>query len=54
MMAEDAFLIEDYFFVNDELILVSPTMEKTLIGPFCITGPSVFKFELAVNPSLKV
>ena len=43
-------LIEDYFFVNDEEILIEEDVDLALIPSFCITGPSVFKFELAVNP----
>ena len=44
-------LIEDYFFVNDEEILIEEDVDLALIPSFCITGPSVFKFELAVNPT---
>ena len=29
-------------------------IDVDLIDPFCIEGPSVFKFELAVNPSVDV
>ena len=42
-------LIEDYFFVNQAEIVVEDMSEVALIPAFCITGPSVFKFELAVN-----
>ena len=42
-------LIEDYFFVNDEEILIEEREDTNLIPAFCITGPSVFKFELALN-----
>ena len=43
-------VIEDYFFVNEEEIEIAAMTEVALIPEFCITGPSVFKFELAVNP----
>ena len=47
-------LIEDYFFVNDDVIEIPTTTEVALIPAFCITGPSVFKFELAANPADEV
>ena len=52
MNAEEAALIEDFFFVNtDELTVPIATGDDlNLIDPFCITGPSVFEFVLAVSP----
>ena len=47
-------LIEDYFFVNQAEIVVEDMSEVALIPAFCITGPSVFKFELAANPADEV
>ena len=44
-----AALIEDYFFVNQEEIPIAEMTEVILVPEFCVTGPSVFKFELAVN-----
>ena len=53
-MAATSALIEDYFFVNDELITIPGFADVPLIPSFCITGPSVFKFELAANPNEEV
>ena len=36
--------------MNDAEITVAPFEEVPLIPAFCIAGPSVFKFELAVTP----
>ena len=53
MKIQDAALIEDFFSVNTEEIVVSPSSAPTnLIDPFCITGPSVFEFDLATSVSL--
>ena len=41
-------LIEDYFTVNDTRIEI-PGETFTLVEPFCIEGPSVFKFELTAT-----
>ena len=51
MAAEDAAaaaLIEDYFFVSDEGLIVGLNSDE-LVGPFCVDGPGVFKFELSLT-----
>ena len=52
--ADEAGLIEDFFFVNTEQLTVPIANEPglNLIDPFCITGPSVFEFVLAVSPDI--
>ena len=54
MSAEEAALIEDFFFVNTEELVVpiASQPDLNLIDPFCITGPSVFEFVLAVSPDI--
>ena len=45
-------LIEDFFIVNDEQILLGegPSVRTSiLIDEFCVDGPGVFMFELNVN-----
>ena len=43
-------MIDDYFTVNaDQLNFAAGGDEFDLITPFCVTGPGVFIFELAVN-----
>ena len=43
-------MIEDYFTVNEEkLEFANGGDEFDLITPFCLEGPGVFLFELAVN-----
>ena len=45
--AADAALLQDFFSVNDEGPIDIPAdTDVMLVGPFCIEGPSVFKFEL--------
>ena len=41
-------LIEDYFFVSDEDMIVGLNSDE-LVGPFCVDGPGVFKFELSLT-----
>lgn len=50
-MVAAAALVEDWFFVNENTIEIPEDIEAQLIPAFCVTGPGVFKFELAVNPS---
>ena len=50
---EAAGLIEDFFMVNAEEITAGAAFEEAvLLEPFCITGPSVFEFQLAVSATL--
>lgn len=51
MAAEDAAaaaLIEDYFTVSDEGMVVGST-DDILVAPFCVDGPGIFKFELSLT-----
>lgn len=51
MAADDAAaaaLIEDYFTVSDEGMVVGET-SNLLVGPFCVDGPGIFKFELSLT-----
>ena len=52
--AEEAALIEDFFFVNTDQIVVpiSSSPDLDLIDPFCITGPSFFEFVLTASPDI--
>ena len=48
--AMGAALIQDYFFVNDEITGITEVNTATvLVGPFCVEGPSVLKFELSAT-----
>ena len=43
-------LIEDYFEVNDvTLSFPQGTSDTSLVGPFCVSEPGVFIFQLSVN-----
>ena len=44
-----AALIEDYFVVNENQIMVATAPMTTLIDPFCIEGPSVLDFALTAS-----
>ena len=45
-------MIEDYFFVNTDTVFnIPPLVDHVLVDSFCISGPGVFKFELALNPN---
>ena len=45
--AAEAALLQDFFSVNSEGPVPIPfDTDVMLVGPFCIEGPSVFKFEL--------
>ena len=47
---ENAALIEDYFFVNEDMPIVVPEqMFYDLVEPFCVEGSTVLDFRLAVN-----
>ena len=51
MAAEDAAaaaLIEDYFTVSDQTMVVGDTSD-ILVGPFCVDGPGILKFELSLT-----
>ena len=53
--ADRAALIEDYFFTNDIILNIDTTdQDFMLVTPFCVTGPSVLKFELSANISTAV
>ena len=46
---ENAALIEDYFEVNSEPLIVPEQMFYDLVPAFCIEGSTVLDFRLAVN-----
>ena len=48
-LLEDAALIEDYFFVNDETERVMMQPFYQLIDPFCIEGSTVLDFRLGLT-----
>lgn len=48
-VAAAAALVEDWFFVNENTISIPADIEAQLIPAFCVSGPGVFKFELAVS-----
>ena len=48
--AAEAALLQDFFSVNSEGPVPIPfDTDVMLVGPFCIEGPSVFKFELSAT-----
>ena len=49
MTLEDAALIEDYFFVNPDNMMIPSQAEEVLVDPFCVEGDTVFDFRLALT-----
>lgn len=47
--AAAAALIEDFFAVNEDVIVIPRADPPLLIEPFCVEGDSVFKFELSAT-----
>ena len=44
-----AALIEDYFNVNQEEVIIGAATNFTLVDPFCIEGPSVLDFTFSAS-----